>query len=108
MGREISTDYSPEGLEPGDLLFFGRRATETQEESVTHVAMYMGEGEFIHSAGFRERVSINSMDSLQENFIDYYPEIFIRTVRILGESGEGIWSPITDNPMYHEIMLPLP
>lgn len=103
VGREISTDFTPAGLEPGDLLFFGRRATETGEENVTHVAMYMGKGEFIHSAGYKERVSINSMDSLQENFIESYPDIFIRSVRILGEPYEGFW-PIPENPMYRAII----
>lgn len=103
VGREIATGYSPEGLEPGDLLFFGRRATETEEENVTHVAMYMGEGAFIHSAGYKERVSINSMDSLQENYIETYPDLFIRSVRILGEPYDGFW-PIPENPMYHAII----
>jgi len=102
-GREISTRFSPEGLEIGDLLIFGHKATETEEEDVTHVAMYMGEGTFIHSAGYRERVSINSMDSLQENYIEHYPDIFIRTVRILGEQG-GEFGPIPENPMYREII----
>ena len=105
VGREVSTTYSPEGLEPGDLLFFGHRATETEEESVTHVAMYMGEGEFIHSAGWKERVSINSLDSLQENYIDYYPDLYLRTMRILGEPYEGFW-PIPENPMYQAIISP--
>jgi len=103
VGREISTRFSPEGLETGDLLFFGHRATETEEENVTHVAMYLGEGQFIHSAGYRERVSINSMDSLQENYIEHYPDIFLRTVRILGQKGTE-FGPIPENPMYHEII----
>jgi cell wall-associated NlpC family hydrolase len=102
-GREISTLFSPEGLEKGDLLFFGSRATETEEENVTHVAMYVGDGNYIHSAGYRERVSINSMDSLSEQYIEHYPDIFIRTVRILGESGTG-FGPIPENPMYREII----
>lgn len=103
VGREITTKFSAEGLEAGDLLFFGRKATETQEESVTHVAMYMGGGEYIHSAGYRERVSVNSMDSLRENYIEHYPELFIRAVRILGESGNGIEA-IPENSMYTEII----
>lgn len=102
VGREVSTRFTPDGLEAGDLLFFGQRATETEEENVTHVAMYIGDGEYIHSAGFRERVSINSMDSLRENYIEHYPDIYIRTVRILGEKGSG-FGPIPENPMFHEI-----
>lgn len=107
LGRVISTEYKAEGLETGDLLFFGRKATEEQEEAVTHVAMYIGEGEFIHSAGFRERVSVNSMDPEAENFIESYPEIFIRTVRIIGEEYKG-FQPVAENRFFKEILSPGP
>lgn len=103
IGRELSTEFVSEGLEPGDLLFFGRKASEGKEENVTHVAMYIGDGEYIHSAGYRERVSINSMDSTKESFIERYPEIFVRTVRILGEDYEG-FQPIAENDFYKEII----
>ncbi|TFH25195.1 MAG: peptidase [Bacteroidia bacterium] len=103
IGRELSTEFVAEGLEPGDLLFFGRKATEDQKESVTHVAMYIGGGEYIHSAGWKERVSINSMDSTKENFIERYPEIFVRSVRILGEEAVG-FHPIAENKFYQEII----
>jgi len=108
-GREVSTQYTPEGLEPGDLLFFGSKATEDREEDITHVALYMGNGEFIHSAGWRERVSINSLDPNRDNFIERYPEIYIRTVRIIGEEpniGEEYhgFRPIFKNAFYKEII----
>jgi len=103
IGRELATTMSPEGLEAGDLLFFGRKASEEQEEKVTHVAMYIGDGEYIHSAGYRERVSINSMDSTKTNYIERYPEIFVRAVRILGEEYDG-FRPIPQNAFYKEII----
>ncbi len=65
--------------------------------------MYIGGGEFIHSAGYRERVSINSMDSTKDNFIERYPEIFVRSVRILGEEALG-FRPISENKFYQEII----
>ena len=105
IGRELSTEFTPDPLEPGDLLFFGRKASEEREENVTHVAMYIGGGEYIHSAGYRERVSINSMDSTMESYIERYPEIFVRAVRILGEEYEG-FRPIPDNEFYAEIITP--
>ena len=105
IGKELSTEFVYEGLEPGDLLFFGRKATEDKEESVTHVALYIGGGEYIHSAGWRERVSINSMDSTQDNFIERYPEIFVRSVRILGEDPVG-FRPIAENKFYQQIIAP--
>jgi len=103
IGRELSTTMTPDGLEEGDLLFFGRKASEDQVENVSHVAMYIGDGEYIHSAGWRERVSINSMDSTKESFIERYPEIFVRAVRILGEEYVG-FRPIAENKFYKEII----
>ena len=67
--------------------------------------MYIGDSKFIHSAGYLERVSINSMDSTREDYIDSYPEIFVRSVRILGEAYEG-FRPIADNEFYREIISP--
>jgi len=47
-------DFSKiENLQPGDLLFFGRSA-----ERVTHVGIYISNGDFIHSSG---RVHIGSI-----------------------------------------------
>lgn len=46
---EIAPDFS--NLQAGDLLFFGRKATGTQQERVVHVGMYIGNGCFIHSQG---------------------------------------------------------
>lgn len=106
IGKELSTEYVWEGLEAGDLLFFGRKASEERPERVTHVAMYIGDGEFIHSAGYRERVSINSMDSTRENYIESYPDIFVRSSRIIGEEYEG-FSPLSENRFYREIFNPL-
>jgi len=103
IGKELTTEFVADGLEPGDLLFFGRKATEEEEENVTHVAMYIGDDEYIHSAGYRERVSINSMDSTKGNFIERYPEIFVRAVRIIGEGYDG-FRPIPENTFYNEII----
>jgi len=103
IGRELTTDFVSDELEAGDLLFFGRKASEEAEENVSHVAMYTGEGDYIHSAGWRERVSINSMDSTRESYIERYPEIFVRAVRILGEDYEGFQA-IAKNAFYKEII----
>ncbi|WP_442512060.1 NlpC/P60 family protein [Novipirellula sp. SH528] len=103
IGRELTTDFIPDDLEPGDLLFFGRKASAKAEEKVSHVAMYIGGGEYIHSAGYRERVSINSMDSTQPNFIESYPAMFVRAVRIVGERYDG-FRPTAKNAFYNEII----
>lgn len=46
------------GLRRGDLLFFGTPATEDKSQRVTHVGIYLGEGQFIHSS---HMVRINSL-----------------------------------------------
>ena len=90
-------------MKPGDLLFFGRKARGEEKERVTHVAIYIGEGEFIHAAGYRDRVSINSMDSTQANYIETYPDIFVRAIRIIGEDAHG-FQPLSMNTFYKEII----
>jgi len=102
-GKEITSQYEYENLVTGDLLFFGRKASVDQPESVTHEAIYLGDTEFIHASGHRDRVSINSMDSTRENYIETYPEIFVRAVRIIGETDSG-FQPIMENDFYKEII----
>lgn len=102
-GREITTLFEASSLKKGDLLFFGKKASPGEDERVSHVAIFMGEGEFIHAAGFRDRVSINSMDSTSEHFIDTYPDIFVRASRIIGEEPEG-FLPLSSNPYYQQII----
>ncbi len=67
-------------LEPGDLLFFGDHAKENKKERVTHVGIYLGGGEYIHSSG---KVKINSLDPKADNFSKFRYNQFIRAKRIL-------------------------
>ena len=58
---EIAQDF--DNLEPGDLLFFGRKATEGSKERVSHVGIYMGNKKFIHSLGWVHVSSFNPKDA---------------------------------------------
>src|SRR5690606_39904878 len=58
-GIEVDSTRDFENLEPGDLLFFGRKATETSSERVIHVGMWIGDNKFIHSMG---DVHISTLD----------------------------------------------
>lgn len=96
-GELVDTENGFENLRPGDLLFFGRKATEDQKERVTHVGIYIGNNEFIHSAGI---VGINSFDKDKPNFSEYRLNSFIRARRILNSiDGKGI-STISSNKFY--------
>ncbi len=80
VGELIDTENGFDNLQPGDLLFFGTKESETQKEKVVHVGMYIGNMEFIHSSGM---VRINSLDSTKQNFNEYRFRTFIRARRIL-------------------------
>jgi len=92
---DISSGY--DNLRPGDLMFFGRKATSDTRERIRHVAIYIGNKEFIHAAGL---VKINSLDPDKPNYDELNTKEFISATRIIGAVGsEGIWV-IDDNPLY--------
>ena len=75
-------------LRPGDLLFFGRPATDSTAERVIHVGMWVGGGEFIHASG---RVRVSSMDPAAANYEPSERRRYLRTRRILGgEQGVAL------------------
>ena len=100
-GKEITTTYEYSQLMPGDLLFYGRPASDSLPERVTHVALYMDDGEFIHASG---KVRINSIDSTHSNFIRTYPPRFIRANRVKGYFDDFGIQQIADNDFYKEII----
>lgn len=59
-GFPVAVDPDLRELKPGDLVFFGRKATANSPERVTHVGIYLGNKLFIHSAG---RVQVSSLDA---------------------------------------------
>ncbi len=72
-----SVDFnSLDSLQTGDLLFFGRAV-----DHITHVGMYIGDTEFIHSSGL---VKINSLDPTRENYSEYLKSILQGARRFIG------------------------
>lgn len=89
-------DVDWSGLLPGDLLFWGKAATDSTKERITHVGMYIGDGKFIHSA---QVVRVNSLDSSAADFYDRRPVRARRIVGHIDESGSGIISTLR-SPFY--------
>lgn len=77
LGVEVS-DFTK--LKPGDLLFFGQKGNLVKKEKITHVALYLGEGEFIHSSHV---VRINSLNKEADNYYNNSTNL-IRACRLLG------------------------
>jgi len=86
-GKLIDSTKTFDNLAVGDLLFFGRPATDSTSERVVHVGMWIGNNEFIHSSG---DVHISSMDKNADNFDEFNKGRYLRTKRYLGEQSEGL------------------
>ena len=86
IGIPIDTKNGFSNLKPGDLLFFGKKATAKTKEKITHVGIYIGNDEFINEAG---RVKIDSFNKNAKNFSRYRLNQFIRAKRILTSIGKN-------------------
>ena len=86
-GEQVDDTENFDDLLPGDLLFFGTKATNTTPERVVHVGMWIGNNEFIHSAG---RVKINSVDKNAPNYDAYNVNRYLRTKRPLNGTKDGL------------------
>ena len=84
-GKPVACSKSLDSLLPGDLIFFGH--FNKGEKRITHVGMYIGNTEVIHSSGM---VRINSLDSTRANFSKYLKDGMMGARRIIGTgSGKG-------------------
>ena len=81
---DTSGGFSP--LQPGDLLFFGTKASDQAPEKVTHVGMWIGNEEFIHASG---KVRISSMNAEAPHYDAYEKNRFLRAKRLLG-NAQGV------------------
>lgn len=93
---DISKDFS--NLQPADLLFFGSKAEG--KEHIVHVAIYIGNGEFIHSSGM---VKIGSLYTNSLLYDAYNANRILRAQRILTciDKDENIVS-IRKHPFYQK------
>jgi len=66
----VGIDYAD--LQPGDLVFF-----HTTRSGISHVGMYIGESEFIHSSSYRGGVVISPLDT------GYYNDRFVCARRVI-------------------------
>jgi len=95
---DISSGFG--NLAKGDLLFFGTKATAERGERVTHVGIYIANGEFIHSA---TSVRINSLIPTAENYYEGSTRL-VRAKRVIPkvDMESGITS-VKNHPWYSVI-----
>lgn len=93
----LDTTKALNNLQPADLLFFAGGKANNPNARVTHVALYIGNGEFIHAAG---SVRINSMLSSAPNYDDFQTRTLVGARRYIGTEDQNI-VPIKSHPSYH-------
>ncbi len=96
-GELINTDNTFENLQQGDLLFFGQKADENRPEKITHIAISLGNTEYIHASG---KIQQNSFDNRSTIFSEHRKSSFIRARRIIGSEGTAGIQLIKVHPWY--------
>lgn len=80
-------DKALKNLKPADLLFFAAGKNSNPNARVTHVALYIGNGTFIHAAGL---VRINSMLKDAADYDDFQTRTVVAARRYLGAKDSAI------------------
>jgi len=68
-------------LQVGDLVFFGRRQTDSKAEYASHVGLWLGDDAYIHASG---NVHISSVQRENKYFDPYNLDRYLKAKRILG------------------------
>ena len=88
-GKVVDKNLDFKELQKGDLLFFGKKATEDSKQRVTHVGIWLGNGkqEFIHSSG---NVHISSMNENEPNYDEFNKNRYLGSRRYIGVKDKNI------------------
>ncbi|MEM9143482.1 MAG: C40 family peptidase [Bacteroidota bacterium] len=97
-GKAIDSTRNFDDLQKGDLLFFGTKATDSTQEKVVHVGMWIGNNRFIHAS---DKVQIGSMDPNAKNYDAWNHKRYLRSKRILREKDEGLIF-LEENPLFKD------
>ncbi len=94
-GKDVDPNLKFENLVKGDLIFFGRTATDSTKQKVTHVGIWLGndKGEFIHES---KQVRISSIDPESKYYDESNTKRYLGSRRYLGETDKLITNLKTD------------
>lgn len=94
---DIAPDFS--NLLPGDLVFFGRKATSERKEGISHVGIYIGNKKFIHSLG---DVHVGSFNPADREYDEYDLKRLLYASRILPYINKEKGLNTTDQNSYYK------
>ena len=86
IGVLVDDKKAFDALQKGDLLFFGRATTDSTNEKVVHVGMWIGNMKFIHASG---DIHVSSMDPASGIYDEYNLDRYLRTKRLAGSDDIG-------------------
>lgn len=94
-GKKVDSDLKFEGLEKGDLLFFGTKATADKKQKVTHVGIWLDNknGEFIHAS---KQIRLSSVFPESSSYDAENTSRYLGSRRYLGEKDDLITNLKTD------------
>ncbi len=90
---QLDTRKALRNMLPGDLIFFAAGKGRKPDARITHVALYLGEGEFIQAAG---QVRINSMLPEADNYDDFQSRTVVAVKRYLNAADDSMIKAIAD------------
>ena len=97
-GVEVDLTRGRGALKPGNLLIFGSKRADGSTY-YRHVAIYLGDDRFIHSA---TSVRINSLNPDAPDFDRYNASQLIKAVRYVDATEDGSFRWIGDNSFYRK------
>lgn len=86
-----------QNLKPADLLFFAANKEKDPNARITHVALYLGNGEFIHASG---SVQINSLLRDDSNFDSNLLKTLTSARRYIDHQSSHQLQPISKHASY--------
>ncbi|MDL2304517.1 C40 family peptidase [Bacteroides sp. OttesenSCG-928-D19] len=99
VGKRLEITDGFDHLIPGDLIFFGRKATAENKERVVHVAIYIGDKKFIHAQG---DVRIGSFNPNDKEYDEFNLNRLLFATRFLNSIGTPGINTTKTNPYYNE------
>ena len=96
-GVDVEYDEDLNGLEAGDFLFFGRYR-EDGSEKITHVGIYLGEGNFIHSGSDNGANKVQQLLPDQPDYVEHRRKSLMRARR-LQVGSKGVRT-VAEHPWY--------
>lgn len=79
-GVVVDENNSFDGLKKGDLMFFGKPATDSTKQKTTHVGIWLGNNEFIHAS---KQVRISSIDPNHPKYDEFNKNRYLGSRRYL-------------------------